>query len=220
LGIHEIRAHIERLETKLHESREDLISDAKSRWKSSNPDEHLTWGFELTGDAFIEQLSSRNLISENSSLLEYGRLMLSIQKMNLGYGNYLGLDISPNQVTYLTEKFGNENTKYMHGDMEEVSLDGEYDLLFSSLTFKHIYPSFEKGLNNLGKSIKPGGHAVVDFIEGNRRVFEKDQVTYVRSYSKGQLTDLFGACGFKEPVFDYVDHAQGFQRLLVIAEKL
>ena len=50
--------------------------------------------------------------------------------------------------------------------MTRAVLDGPGDALISSLTFKHLYPTFEKALVNLTGQLRPGAVVAIDLIEG------------------------------------------------------
>ncbi|MCU0288887.1 MAG: hypothetical protein MUF15_21145, partial [Acidobacteria bacterium] len=58
-----------------------------------------------------------------------------------------------------------------------------------------------------------------DLIEGNNRLFEEDHVTYVRSYSKKEVTEILSKIPLQFVSFDQVKHDPGFIRLLVVAQK-
>ncbi len=231
LGIQQLQDRQEKIlrkldviSTKLYETDEDIRDDSKARWKASSPDEKLTWKMDLKGDAFIEKVAGYDAFKEDTAILEigpgYGRLLKAINKLQLPFGKFMGVDISPNQVQYLEKEFGNEHIKYINADAESVKLEDQYDMLISSLVFKHIYPSCEKAVRNLAQYMKPGGRLFIDFIEGQRRFFQDDGVTYIRHYTREELQEMMEAAGFKMINFDEVLHTKGYPRLLVVAEKV
>lgn len=134
-------------------------SQAKKRWLQSKPRKELTWGLEIKGDNFIQKISKKQIFNANSDILEIGpglgRLLTSIIKKKLSFKSYLGLDISPSNVEYLQATFKNPKIEFEVGNPEIVTLEKkQFDAVFSSLTFKHFMPSFERALCNISKYSK------------------------------------------------------------------
>src|SRR5215208_1581789 len=138
------------------ESKENLIKEATTKnWEQANADLGLTWGKEVSGDAFIKRLlmyyTTTNTIS-GKNILEIGpgsgRLLKAILKENLPFKKYYGIDISEKNIAYLKKTFQMPNIHFIHGNAENVNLNTTFDIAISSLTFKHMYPSFEKALAN------------------------------------------------------------------------
>jgi SAM-dependent methyltransferase len=100
-----------------------------------------------------------------------------------------------------------------------VQLPSSADTVLSSLTFKHLFPSFEVALSNLGRQLNPNGVAIIDFIEGERRYFQEDGVTYIRWYTRPEIEEIVSRAGMSVEAFDEVHHAPGWTRLLVVARK-
>ena len=50
---------------------------------------------------------------------------------------------------------------------------------------------------------------VFDLIEGSREYFHRDQVTFMREYTREQAAELVAAAGLGLVAFDRVDHAPG-----------
>jgi ubiquinone/menaquinone biosynthesis C-methylase UbiE len=211
------------LESQLYESRDDLEQDARHRWEISNPDVHLTWGEEISGDAFITQAMSYDLFGKDKNVLEigpgYGRLLTSMLKKEVEFAGYLGVDISESQVHHLSKSFADENTNFVQGNAETFNTDNRFDVLISSLTLKHIFPTFEKAIGNVSRFMNPGALTFIDFIEGDSRKFEDDGQTYVRHYTRDELTNIMGVAGFEIVNFDVVKHTDEHSRLVVIARK-
>ena len=57
------------------------------------------------------------------------------------FRSYLGIDLSPNNVTFLRRRFTQENVAFVEGDAETIELGESVDTAISSLTFKHLFPS-------------------------------------------------------------------------------
>ena len=91
--------------------------------------------------------------------------------------------------------------------------------MVSSLTFKHLFPSFERALSNLAGQMAAGGVVLFDLIEGSRRYFEDDGVTYIRWYERDEVEALLRACGLEPVAFEEVRHHATLARLLVVARR-
>jgi hypothetical protein len=74
-------------------------------------------------------------------------------------------------------------------------------------------------LRNLGAQMRPGGVAAFDLIEGERRYFEDDDVTYIRWYTRPEIEEIVRRCGLELAAFDEVRHLPELSRLLVVATK-
>lgn len=211
------------LENKFYGSLDELEQDAKRRWRQSSPDTALTWSRQLSGTAFVRLAERYELFGPQNSVLEvgpgYGRLLLALQQEGIPFSQYLGVDISPNQVSYLTERFASDRIHFQLADVESFVADQQFDSLLSSLTFKHLFPSFARAMSNLSRSLKPGGRACIDFIEGRRRLFEDDGVTFIRQYTREEISELMQSCGFEVVAFEPVTHAEDFTRLAAVVEK-
>jgi SAM-dependent methyltransferase len=132
----------------------------------------------------------------------------------------VGLDLSEQNVKYLRETFVDPRISFIHGDAESAVPDGEFDLAISSLVFKHIFPSFERALANIASRLNAGGLACFDLIEGDARYFEQwDEVTYIRHYSRPEISAILERCGLTLVAFDEVAHDAEHRRLLVVARK-
>lgn len=196
---------------------------AKKRWLKSEPDTHLTWNLEVSGQAFIKKVLEHTKIDSNTNILEvgpgYGRLLNAILDLGLDFREYYGVDISSQNISYLKEKFNNiSKIQFMEGDIEVIKIGIMFDLVISSLTLKHFFPSFEKALRNVSTHMAKDGIVVFDLREGNAAYREKDG-TYIRLYSKSQVKELIKSCNLQLVCFDKVTHAERHTRLLIIARK-
>jgi SAM-dependent methyltransferase len=223
LGITKLHQRIDNLERIIFESEEVTLKRSKARWLKAEPTKHLTWGKNINGDEFIRKLISYNLFSYEKTILEvgpgYGRLLKSCLSLNVPFNLYCGVDISENNVRHLSRTFAKSNIKFFHGDIETISFENSFDIVLSSLTFKHIYPTFEKTLLNIASFMKPNSYLCFDLIEGHKRFFEPDGTTYIRLYTQEEVNEILKATNFSLVAFDYVEHAPEFTRLLVITKK-
>lgn len=221
--IHQLENRIQSLETQLHESREEAWERSRTRWRAAQPNAHLTWDVELTGDAFIDRAEHHGAFGEGRHVVEvgpgYGRLVGTVLARNLPFGSYTGVDLSAENVAHLTEKFPDARVAFVHGDVEEVRFEAPVDAVMSSLTFKHLFPSFEKAVANLASQMAPGALLLFDLIEGSRRFFEEDGVTYIRAYERPEVEAMLVGCGVDLVAFEEVRHHPSLARLLVVGRK-
>jgi SAM-dependent methyltransferase len=218
-----LEVEVQRLETQLHESRDETWERSRERWRSARPDAELTWGADLTGDAFIEQAKAAGAFGAGKAVLEvgpgYGRLLASALDAGVAFGSWTGVDLSDENIRHLEQRFDRDGIAFLKSDVEEVQLEQPPDAVVSSLTFKHLYPSFERALANLAAQMSAGGVALFDLIEGERSYFEPDDATYIRWYSRDDVTDIVARCGLEVDRFADVFHHPDMRRLLVVARK-
>lgn len=225
LGITALQERVSHLEELLYEGSGGLWEKSRERWRESTPTAHLTWGRELSGDSFIAKSRSYGAFDPDRAVLEigpgYGRLLKSMVEQKVQFKRYLGLDISEKHVKYLKETFRDPNIHFLHADAENVSLDGAFDVVLSSLTFKHFFPSFEAALRNVATCVSPGGLFLFDLIEGKQKHFEFDQnvVNSLREYTRPEIEEILGRVGLELVAFDEVRHDPEHMRLLVVARK-
>ena len=214
---------IDQVEERLLESEEVAWQRSRMRWRQSGPDTHLTWRRDVTGDNFISTVSSYNVFSNETTVLEigpgYGRLLKACLQQRIRFKSYVGVDISPKNVKYLRESFASADVRFVHGDIENVSFDARFDVVVSSLTFKHLFPSFEKVLRNVANYVNPGGIVFFDLVEGNGSNWENDGVTYIRHYTRPEILEILGNVSLELVAFDQVRHDPDHPRLLVVARK-
>lgn len=232
LGLKTLHDRIDQLEYQVADARSLLaILDkdsmyweiSRSRWRKALPNEGLTWGKKLSGNVFVEKVISFAPFESTKTILEigpgYGRLLKSVLEMNVPFENYCGLDISEENVQYLSRTYGSENVRFIHADAEKCDLELTYDVFLSSLTMKHLFPTFERALTNLVRFANPGSMFFFDLIEGDRKLFEEDRVTYIKWYSKDQVHKILNSILLELVSFDEVYHDPDHPRLLVIARK-
>jgi SAM-dependent methyltransferase/CBS domain-containing protein len=193
------------------------------RWRKARPNEGLTWGIEISGDAFVAKAESYGVFGPDKTILEigpgYGRLLRAVIERGQPFREYVAVDISPANVSYLTEEFDRSDVHVINADIETVSLEQRFDAVLSSLTLKHLYPSFEAALRNVERHLNPGATVIFDLIEGQLAGFAPDGVTYLRCYSRADVEALLSQVGLALLAFDHVEHSPGQVRLLVVARK-
>lgn len=225
-----LRGRLEELERRLDEVEQHAFSTggaawerSRQRWREAQPVAHLTWGREVSGDAFILKADAYGAFGADKRLLEvgpgYGRLVRSLVKHGAPFKAYTGVDLSAENVRYLRENFQGPEFEFVHGDIESVELGEGFDAAISSLTFKHLYPSFRNALARLAAQANPGALFLFDLYEGVGRHFEDDGVTYIRSYTRPEVSGILTDAGLGLVAFDEVRHDTEHTRLLVVARK-
>jgi SAM-dependent methyltransferase len=203
------------------ESRGDPTMRAKARWLQASPGPGLTWDRALDGGDFVAKADKHGAFGSDRVLLEigpgYGRILRSCLQSRAPFGRYIGLDLSAENVDRLREAFADPRVEFIEGDVETADLDVEVDTVLSSLTFKHLYPSFEPALANVARQLSDRGLVLFDLIEGKRRCFEPDEITYIREYSRREVEEMLNRTGLQVRSFDEVVHDHDHRRLLVVA---
>jgi CBS domain-containing protein len=199
-----------------------LDERSKIRWRESRPGKALTWGIELSGEAFVAKAESYGAFGPGNAILEigpgYGRLLRSILDRELQFERYVAVDLSATNVRHLKRLFDREEIEVIQADIEQVSLDETFDVVLSSLTLKHMYPSFEAALRNVARHLNPGAKAIFDLKEGESTRYTPD-IDYMRVYSRPEVEEILSAVPLELVAFDEVEHAPGWTRLLVVARK-
>ncbi len=223
LGIEQLHERIDQLEAQLRALEPGGWDRSRERWRAVRPDAGLTWGHELSGDAFIAKISEYGAFNPSTRILEvgpgYGRLLKACLDLGVPFSEYVGLDISASNIEHLGRRFADQRTSFVLGDAESADLGKGYDLLVSSLVFKHLYPTFEAALSNCAKALEVGALACFDLIEGDHSMFEADRMTYIKCYTPPQVESILHRAGFDLVAFDRVKHDQDHERLLTVARR-
>ena len=205
-----LRQQIEDVESRMLESQDSLRKRSKQRWVSATPGIGLTWGRKLSGEAFVDKALSNVSLSEASPILElgpgYGRITKAFLGRGLPFERYLAVDLSQNVVEHLRSEILDSRVEFRQGEIEDLRGSGQFELIWSALTFKHIYPSIEKALASLAECLAPNGRVIFDLIEGQKRYFEPDGDTFIRHYSREEVTSFLQSAGLELIAFDSVQH--------------
>ncbi|MGH2980280.1 MAG: class I SAM-dependent methyltransferase [Solirubrobacterales bacterium] len=201
------------------------LSRVQDRWAGSRPALGLTWGMDLAGDNFVSKAASYGVFGPDRAVLEigagYGRLFDATLRQQRPFKRYVAVDISEKNVRHLEERFAADSLQVVHAAIETVSLDERFDSVVSSLTIKHLYPTFVPALQNVERHLAPGAIVVFDLIE--QRVEGELQYvhsgTYVRRYTRSQVAELIPQASLELVTLDHVVHEPGPKRLLVVARK-
>jgi SAM-dependent methyltransferase len=198
---------------------EEARERSRRRWREARPEADLTWGEEITGDAFIAKVAEHAPFAEATRVFEigpgYGRLPAALLASGLPFAGYVGLDLSEENVRHLGERFDDPRLTFRQGDSTAVEIE-PFDAGLSSLTFKHIYPSFGPALANCRDAMGDDARFVFDLIEGTQTYFESDDRTFVRAYRRHEVEEIVRDAGLRIVAFDEVEHARNRHRLLVV----
>lgn len=226
LGVTALNWRIDKLEELLLESKDDISERSRTRWRQTKPDTALTWGARIAGDNFISKASSYGMFDPEKVILEigpgYGRLLEACLRQKIPFKKYVAVDISLENVKYLRKTFPTTDVQIIHGDIEKASFEDRFDVILSSLTFKHLFPSFEEALRNVASFVNPGSMFFFDLIEGKKRYFEDDGVTYIRWYTRQEILRILCNVFLEVVAFDQIQHdlSNNFtKRLFVVARK-
>jgi SAM-dependent methyltransferase len=223
LGIERIHERIDQIEGQLRALEPGGWERSRVRWRGVSPNAGLTWGRHVSGDAFVAKLVGYHALRLETRILEigpgYGRLPQACLRLGVEFREYLGVDISPANVEHLRRTFSDPRLRFVVADAEELDLPGRYDLLISSLVFKHLYPSFEAVLTASAAHLSAGALVCFDLIEGDLRQFEYDRVTYIRCYTREEVLEILKRAGLKLVEFTTVQHDETHERLLTVASK-
>ncbi len=204
-------------------SGENIWERSRKRWREVEPEKGLTRGKEINGDNFMKKLQNYVTFDKNVTILEirpgYGRLLKSFLGMKLDFKKYMGLDISQKNIYFLKSTYAGATIEFVHGDVESFQFSEKFDVVFSSLTFKHLFPTFENALKNLALGMGQGGIIMFDLLEGDSSTFENDRATYVHRYSKEKVAEILKKIPLELIAFDQVEHIPDFVCLLVVAKK-
>jgi SAM-dependent methyltransferase len=219
----DLERRMETLETQLHESREETWERSRERWRGTGPTPNLTWGVEVSGEPFVTKAAQHGALGPDRRILEigpgYGRLLGAAIERGSSFRSYVGVDLSHSNVSHLRERFSQDDISFVQADAESVDVGEPVDTVISSLVFKHLFPSFEATLRNVARQMTPGALAVFDLIEGHRRYFADDGVTYLRHYTRPEVEAIVAAARLEIAAFDEVRHLPDHIRLLVVARK-
>jgi 2-polyprenyl-3-methyl-5-hydroxy-6-metoxy-1,4-benzoquinol methylase len=223
LGIERLHQRIDHLEAQMRVLEPGGWERSQERWRNVAPNEGLTWGYELSGDAFIAKASEYDAFSQDKKVLEigpgYGRLLKACLDRSAPFAEYLGVDISPQNVDHLRQHFADKRVSFAIGDVTSMVLEKRYDVVLSSLVFKHLYPTFETALRNCVPQLNPQALICFDLIEGSGAVFESDGVTYIKPYTRSEVSQILRRCGLDLVEFTSVRHDETHERLLTVARK-
>jgi len=176
----------------------------------------------VDGNQFISKAAEYASFGPEKKILEigpgYGRLLRACLDLGIPFARYHGLDISEEVCNHLRQQFPDENVTFSVGDVEKASFDAAFDVLLSSLTFKHLFPSIENALGNLVDAINPDGVLCFDLREGEFQEFGVVR-EFMRGYTRPEVVEILERTGFEHVAFDQVEHDPQHTRLLVVARK-
>ena len=197
-----LRAALE-VELKKNEH-ERLLQVSKERWSADEPDAGLTWGVTMSGENFAEFVIQHVTLTDNSVIVEigpgYGRILNALLSHRVRFRRYIGLEISPARVNRLSKQFQDPRIEFHQADiLAGVELNATADLTISSAVFEHLYPDFSRAIETISGFTRPGGAAIIDFVRDENYLDKSsswfEETTYIRTYSRNELRDLFEKSG-------------------------
>jgi len=199
-----------------------IWKSSRTRWRHAVPNEELTWNNNLSGYAFIDKVLEYYEVTPQQTIVElgpgYGRLLTSLMVKNITFDKYVGIDISEQNITYLKNKFNSDDIDFIHADAESCNHISSYDLYISSLTMKHLYPTFYSVLKNVVRYANSDAMFIFDLIEGSRAFFEQDSITYIKQYTKDEVKEILDDVGLHLVAFSEVVHDSEHVRMIVVAK--
>lgn len=120
---------------------------------------------------FISTLMQHLQLERNQRVLDLacGKGRHAVHLNKLGY-NVLGIDLSEESIQE-AKKHENENLKFHQGDMRELNLNSEVDLvlnLFTSFGYFSSPEEDQKAINAMSQSLKSSGMLVIDYLNIHR----------------------------------------------------
>jgi SAM-dependent methyltransferase len=195
--------------------------DPLKRWRERQSAAALTWKRMIKGDAFVRAVE--HLITPETDVLEfghgYGRLLMSLLTHRVVFGEYCGVDVSQFFHDHCEEAFG-PRFNFVLGDCQEVKLDKEFGFFMSSLTLKHMYPTWEKAMRNAYHHLLPWSYIAIDFKEGEENGHFEPTGYWISKYRQKTISEILKKIGFRNIQYDEVAHTPDKKRLLVIAQKM
>jgi SAM-dependent methyltransferase len=177
---------------------------SQRRWRGDEPNPGLTWGVEISGDAFVDVMAAHIDFAPQSTLVEigpgYGRIIESLLRYRLPFFRYIGLEISSARVDRLRERFRDPRMTFYGADILcPLEFPIRADIIFGAAVFEHFYPDFSGALATINGIHKPGGSLVFDVIrepDESTSIFEND-VAFVRWYTQDEIQSLLAKAGYQ-----------------------
>lgn len=181
--------------------KEEVEALVKGAWVNAKPTAGLTWNKEMTGDNFVALMRRTGGDSAKFGRVcevgpGYGRVLKTILGGAGTMDSYLGVDLSKANVEHLSTTFGSERIRFMVGDFVKDHLPGQFDTVYSSAVFMHLYPSIEGALKKCMSLLAPGGRVYFDVPIGDRRYIDSQYKLYVRHYKEAELKEFVQQAGF------------------------
>lgn len=139
------------------------------------------------GQAFIDELR----LSKDKTVLEIGvgtgRLAVKVAPQ---CGSFTGIDISPKTIERARENLGEiKNITLICDDFMTHRFDGQFDLIYSSLTFMHISDKLT-AINKVAGLLAPGGRFVLS-ISKNQNEYINFESRKIKVFPD-KPDDIFG----------------------------
>jgi SAM-dependent methyltransferase len=131
-------------------------------------EENNFWIYRAQIDAMEAILAKHRIDLTNRNVLDIGcgsGIILDFLRQN-GAKKLTGLDISPNSIQYLKEKY--TDVQFICADIssDKMTLDGQFDLVTVVSVFYHIVETggFQNALETICRHLNPGGYLLFNDI--------------------------------------------------------
>ncbi|KKK91027.1 hypothetical protein LCGC14_2717090 [marine sediment metagenome] len=192
---------------------DDAWNRSRTRWRSDEQEECLTWGARWTGHAFVAKLLHFCKAQSRGKILEigpgYGRILEGLLKEKVPFEKYVGIELSPSRTRRLSKRFADDHRiSFLVDDVETFMLSNRFSLCFSSATFSHLFPNFKKAAVNIREHLVENGYLAFDTSPGHLGRFQSDGVTYGKDYEPEEIKKLLQESGYSQPIISSVNHGQ------------
>lgn len=200
------------------------------RWKQESPDPGLTLGVGLSDGLFVDRLMSMFPFTKDTRILEigpgYGRIVREVLQRRIPFASYVGVDLSPRNVQFLTTRYGSANVRFVEGEVDKLTAEEPFDLVYASLTFQHFYPDFGRTLAHLRTLMRAGSARRIIFDVPERKWYHpfsmyyeagKRGTNFTRVYSKANILRLVEGAGLSLRSVGPINFTQVRSNLLIEA---
>lgn len=147
--------------------------------------------FVASGNAIVEELAGRGVLTRESAVLELGcgcgRNAVALKRFLSEQGSYHGQDVDGEMIAWCKANLADARTRFDHADVYSkvynprgVSSadyrfpvgDGSLSLIFAVSVFSHLlYEDAEHYVRECARSLAPGGHLhmtlfILDYLKG------------------------------------------------------
>jgi hypothetical protein len=200
---------------------------SQERWRGDEGAEGLTWGRLMTGDSLWDIYERAHDFTSADRIVEfgpgYGRLLKTALDRKIPFRSFMGVELSLTRVHRLSDEFGGDpRISFSPGDMNTWRIEGHIDVILCSSTFEHLFPDCRQALKNFRSQLAQNATVLIDFIKSDSPHREFHGVTYIRYYSRDELSLLFAECGYSVTAIEECRLGEGvdgpIERFVVIAK--
>ena len=124
--------------------------------------DHLVGGVQFTGRSVLEVSCGRG------GGADYAMRYLKPAR-------YVGLDLSPNNIRFCTQRYTHPGLEFVEGDADNLPFgEGEFDVVVN-IEASNGYDSIEEFFRQVYRVLKPGGHVLYADLRFNGKQLERLQ---------------------------------------------